>query len=153
MKRRSQHKKPSQYQCDIILKRQDNKCLYCGTPFIYEAPHFDHFIPLSFLRRSSLENFVAACQLCNNIKSDKVFDSLEDVRKHIRVRRIGRGLPNFPVGDGIVKILCARCGEDFMPKCIGSRFCSERCKVMARLKRCRERMCQPTCSDAPTVNP
>ena len=69
------------------LKRQEYKCFYCNRTFgsivfkynqaIELKIHFDHKIPFVFSRDNGPSNFVAACHVCNGIKSDFVFDTKE----------------------------------------------------------------------------
>jgi len=82
-----------------VLKKQDNMCIYCdgvfGTcdidmrNFRYRELkiHFDHYIPWSYNMDNELGNVVAACGVCNGIKSNKYFKTFDDARKHILERR------------------------------------------------------------------
>lgn len=92
---------PSQQEQLRILSEQDNRCLYCGLHFgtkmfrgakILElAVRWDHYIPFSVTANNSAQNFVAACQVCNGIKSSRIFESLEEARKHIFRQREKKG--------------------------------------------------------------
>jgi len=71
-----------------ILQAQENKCLYCQRPFgsyytvkgkgqkkLQTKAVFDHIQP--FINGGSINgNIVAACNLCNSFKSDKLFSNL-----------------------------------------------------------------------------
>jgi len=83
------------------LLRQDGECLYCemnldgvvfrnGTPRMIQT-HWDHIIPYSYSQNNKEINFVASCHVCNGIKSNKVFQDLEDARTYILRRRKDKG--------------------------------------------------------------
>lgn len=90
-------------QKETILKRQNNRCFYCGKEFgdviynskrgkvYYLRPCFDHIDPYVHNYNNYKDNFVAVCQICNGIKSDKVFDSVEEVRNYVKERRKAKG--------------------------------------------------------------
>jgi 5-methylcytosine-specific restriction endonuclease McrA len=77
----------------IILEEQKYCCLYCERPLgSYVKKHgkiiklftrFDHYIPFSYSQNNFKYNFVAACQICNSIKSDLYFPTLEEARVYI----------------------------------------------------------------------
>ena len=50
---------------------------------------WDHLVPYVYLQSNPLDNWVAACQACNGIKTDKVFETFEEVREHVN-RRLER---------------------------------------------------------------
>lgn len=85
-----------------LLDRQNNNCIYCGHSFgewfVYRGnpyrrdPHFDHLSPYSLSFNSEASNFVAACFLCNSIKHNKVFETLEEAREHIHKRLRHKGV-------------------------------------------------------------
>lgn len=98
---RSIRKSLSQKRKKEILKKQDNKCLYCdlpfGTPYLRKnvfcltRVNWDHLVPFSYTQTSGKTDFVASCNICNLIKSDKMFKTVEDARRHIQQRRIEKG--------------------------------------------------------------
>jgi 5-methylcytosine-specific restriction endonuclease McrA len=59
--------------------------LYSGRPKVL-SPVWDHLVPYVYGYDNSDDNFVAACQICNNIKSSKLFSSLEEAREYINAR-------------------------------------------------------------------
>lgn len=59
------------------------------------VPVFDHLLPHCYSGNNEAKNFVAACSVCNSIKSGKVFDSLKEAGDYIRSKRIKRGHPVF----------------------------------------------------------
>lgn len=72
---------------EIILDLQDHKCFYCrrkfNTPYTtkgknnikYTTAVIDHVVPFCYCQ-STNHNLVAACNLCNSLKSDKIFSDL-----------------------------------------------------------------------------
>lgn len=64
-----------------ILKRQDHKCLYCGEALV--EIEFDHFKPRCHGGSSGPENRVASCRLCNAIKGEKLFATIDAARGFI----------------------------------------------------------------------
>lgn len=88
---------PSAEERRAALWRQDNRCLYCDAlfgSFIFRKKRhtrvmvrWDHFVPFSYCADNSDTNFVAACQICNGIKSDKMFQTVQEARNYIAARR------------------------------------------------------------------
>lgn len=66
----------------------------CGKP-AFTGLHWDHVIPWSFCQKNDESNFVASCQLCNSIKSDKVFEQIFEAKYYVQRERLKRGLPVF----------------------------------------------------------
>lgn len=69
-------------------------CAYCQVAFgsvarrpghepVVVVMEADHFIPFTLTRRDEEGNYVAACQICNGLKQDTVFDSVINARRHI----------------------------------------------------------------------
>lgn len=93
-------KKPNSGEIEKILTLQDNKCLYCrkpfGTPYVRNGKIsmtklcFDHLIPYSYAQ-SNRNNFVAACNICNGIKSNLMFVSVEEAYHYVEHRRKKKG--------------------------------------------------------------
>lgn len=79
-----------------IKEKQFNKCIYCGvyfgTPYLYKNKirrtkiNYDHLLPFSFLQDNPDDNWVDSCNICNGIKSNIIFDSMQDVIHHIMCR-------------------------------------------------------------------
>ena len=77
-----------------ILEFQGDRCVYCerlfGSAVIKEGRllflkvTWDHLVPYSFSQNNYAYNFVAACQICNGIKSDLMFATLEEARVYVR---------------------------------------------------------------------
>jgi hypothetical protein len=49
--------------------------------------HWDHVVPFVF--SGGNDGFVAACPWCNLHKSDKIFDTLEEARTYLALKRHG----------------------------------------------------------------
>ena len=94
---------PSSAEKRFMLEVQENKCFYCAVPFNEPFLHpkinklrytnvcYDHFIPYSYSQDNRQINFVGACQICNGIKRNLVFDSREDAITYVKYRRKKKG--------------------------------------------------------------
>lgn len=79
------------------LDRQGNRCFYCLIYFgclvewrgrsVKAKTHWDHFVPYSYIQSNPDENFLASCQICNQIKSSKVFSTVEEVRSYVAIQK------------------------------------------------------------------
>lgn len=88
-RRKPLSKKRKQDQIDV----QENKCFYCNrsfgtTVFRKNKPvrlrvHYDHLVPYAYTQDNTKENFVAACHVCNVIKSSLVFQTVEEAQIYI----------------------------------------------------------------------
>lgn len=70
------------------------RCIYCGDT----AEVREHFVPKSFV----CNNFtLPACKECNALKSNKVFETVQDVKKFLREKIIKRykNILNIPEWD------------------------------------------------------
>ena len=76
------------------VKVQRERCIYCSHKFgssvfdrhgneIVVRVRYDHFEPFRLRENNAKENIFAACQICNSMKSDFLFDTLHDVRKYV----------------------------------------------------------------------
>lgn len=73
-----------------ILKRQEERCLYCKRRFgdiVYRRAkacrlriEWDHASPYCYSLNNMPGNFVAACHVCNRYKAAHVFNSLEEAQ-------------------------------------------------------------------------
>jgi len=78
-----------------ILYHQNYQCIYCGVSLRGKRKiEFDHFIPYSY-SASDKQNFVASCRDCNSIKTNLLFNSIEEARIHLLERRGIKKLPIF----------------------------------------------------------
>ena len=94
-----------------VLEEQGYICFYCGVAFgesywsprsdalAQAQPGFDHFIPWIYCRSSTADNVVAACQTCNSIKSDLVFENRGEAIRFVRDRREAKGYERCYVRD------------------------------------------------------
>lgn len=97
-----------------ILDQQKDRCIYCEAQipgykwsprtrsFIPRAIHWDHFSPFAFTGSNDAANFVASCDECNQIKSDKHFINVVAAREYIHERKrnkaAGSEVPKLPNG-------------------------------------------------------
>lgn len=161
-------KRPKQTEQQAILEAQDQKCFYCGTPFgefvmfrnnlVPIQPHWDHILAYSYCFNNSPVNFVACCRICNQIKYNKVFDTIIEVIKYVRQRRIKKGLAVFPLRtklhaekklaevlqqqmsseglletpscytEGSLKGICEWCGKEFYKTRAWKKYCNSKCR-------------------------
>ena len=78
-----------------LIEQQNNRCFYCdcdlGGYYIRNntlrkiKAHIDHVHPFSAVGNAT--EFVAACNVCNQIKSNKVFSSMDELIDHIKNRK------------------------------------------------------------------
>ena len=91
-------KTPSQYEKANILESQGGKCFYCDLPFgsvVWDNNkkkarilkiNWDHFTPFAYSLNNKSSNFVASCNICNSLKSAKVFDTVEEAKLYMKKR-------------------------------------------------------------------
>jgi len=83
------------------LDKQENRCFYCkeefdsiitrnGKPLKLKLV-WDHMVPYSYFQTNPDNNFVAACHVCNSIKSNKMFNTVEETIEFIVKVRISKG--------------------------------------------------------------
>lgn len=94
-------KTPTSTEQRRILSEQDDRCFYCdvrlntiryknGLP-VYIKVNWDHKTPHAFSQNNSTHNFVAACHVCNGIKSDRLFQTVEEAQVYLSDRRRAKG--------------------------------------------------------------
>ena len=87
-------KQPSVAHQRERLALQDNKCHWCARAFgdvvilrrgavLTLRAVWDHFVPYSYTGSCDDLEFVAACQLCNGVKSNHIFDSEDECRQYL----------------------------------------------------------------------
>ncbi len=96
-----ERKTPPAEEKNKILLEQDYKCYYCDKTFdthnyrkgkqILLKIVWDHTLPWAYSQNNSTDNFVAACQICNGIKSDRIYKNLDEARIDIAETRIKKG--------------------------------------------------------------
>lgn len=84
-----------------LREEQAGKCLYCGFPtnaliirnnqFVQLWEEFDHFVPISYGSSNSAENWVLACNVCNGIKADHIFQNVTDAQNVMKAERSRKG--------------------------------------------------------------
>lgn len=83
------------------LEAQDHRCIYClnvfgshvlcGVRMIRVLLNWDHVIPYAYSQNNYGRNFVAACRTCNALKSDHLFQTLDEAQIWITARRREKG--------------------------------------------------------------
>lgn len=94
-----------------IRAAQLGRCLYCELPIgtrvkrngktVALTAQWDHFVPYSYLAQNPDANWVLACQVCNNIKNDRMFKTVDEARAVILQARDGKGYE--PVAETLAK--------------------------------------------------
>ena len=84
----------SKVEQNRLLNQQEFKCFYCNRDFnslvfrkgnaIRLQTEFDHLVPHSYSYNNLSSNFVAACHICNGLKSSLVFDTLEQAQVYLQ---------------------------------------------------------------------
>lgn len=87
-----------------VTVQQDHLCAYCNLPFgsvvsyrgeTVQTPVGDHFTPFSHSGATRVSNLVVSCQICNGIKSDQLFESIEHASRFILVRRMEKKIVTY----------------------------------------------------------
>lgn len=78
------------------LKEQNHRCFYCERSFgslvfrrgkpVRLQLQWDHMTPFAYGQDNHSYNFVAACHVCNRIKSSRIFQTLTEARIYIDER-------------------------------------------------------------------
>lgn len=86
-------RKPSLKVRQAKLQEQNYRCFYCERhleSIVYKKGkqvrlrvHYDHQVPFAYIKSNDADNFVAACHVCNGIKSDLCFQSLAEAKIYI----------------------------------------------------------------------
>jgi hypothetical protein len=110
----SVRRQPSRAQKDACIALQGNVCMYCGLSIgslvmrngrsVKLRPEWDHVEPYSYLRQNPSTNWALACHVCNGIKSDLRFESLDDMRAFIIRQRERKGYETFAVAVEIATV-------------------------------------------------
>jgi 5-methylcytosine-specific restriction endonuclease McrA len=94
-------RRPRGSLCRAILAQQKGRCLYCNhkigavimrrrNPVVLRV-NWDHFIPYAYGNTNQAANWVAACHVCNAIKSCRMFDTVADAQRFILARWAEKG--------------------------------------------------------------
>jgi hypothetical protein len=88
------------------LEEQGNQCLYCERRFgavifrwsrpVKLALNWDHMVPYAYSQNNSGSNFAAACQICNGLKRDLCFATLDDAKIYLQPKRSQSGYADWP---------------------------------------------------------
>jgi hypothetical protein len=87
---------PSKALRNEILSKQGHRCFYCDREFGSVYTHnkretvrrinWDHFMPFAYLQTNPKANWVAACNVCNQIKHSRIFYDREEAKTVIAER-------------------------------------------------------------------
>jgi 5-methylcytosine-specific restriction endonuclease McrA len=109
--------KPSIHKQKEILKKQEDKCLYCGrkfgSPYLRDNKvkilqlNWDHIVPYSYSFNNK-NNFVAACHICNGIKSNKIFNTVEEVFYYVEYHRKKKGITYYEDLPSVSEEICVQ---------------------------------------------
>lgn len=102
-----------------IYAETKGRCYYCG----WIAECLDHIIPYSYGGTDDGYNLVAACQQCNNVLSDLLFDDVDAKRTYIRDNWLHT--PRYRFRELFSR--CVRCKKVFRQRWEGSTlfYCLE----------------------------
>ena len=92
-----QRAKPTkEYQAEQ-LAAQGHRCFYCDDLFggyiryrkqlVRVELAWDHLVPFAYLQGNPTHNFVAACRICNGIKSGKCFQTVHEANHYVATVR------------------------------------------------------------------
>src|SRR3990167_5610244 len=98
-------------------------CPYCQEQIPEKFFVSDHFIPKRFEKNGN-GNMIRACWHCNSVKGKRVFQTIVDVRKHIREH-----WRKLSVSRKKTLSKCITCGTSFEVHRPWQRFCSDRCRI------------------------
>ncbi len=65
------HAKPVKFSRVNIYARDNHRCQYCGLKCTIDELTYDHVVPRSKGGRTTWENIVSACYLCNRRKANR----------------------------------------------------------------------------------
>lgn len=94
-------KTPTANEKSKILAAQEYRCFYCGVllgsyrvrngkPVLIKI-NWDHKLPFIYSQNNKASNFVAACHVCNGIKSSRIFKTVEEAQITLHQRRREKG--------------------------------------------------------------
>lgn len=80
-------------QSEKIAQKQQNHCFWCDRQFgsliiknhktIQLKIHLDHVQPYSYTKTNNQDNLIASCQICNQWKSNKIFDNVDTCKEYL----------------------------------------------------------------------
>lgn len=74
----------------FLYELQSGKCAYCSCDVPFNDLHIDHFIPLSKGGSNEPINMFMSCKVCNWIKFNHLFKSVEHVSLYISLLKSAR---------------------------------------------------------------
>ena len=84
-----------------ILTAQENRCFYCARTFgvriargsrdVILRCEWDHQVPYAYAQNNMPENFVAACHVCNALKSSFLFRTVDEAQTFLALRWPAKG--------------------------------------------------------------
>lgn len=84
-----------------IIESQNHRCFYCDSMLsgyvkrdgqtIQLKTHIDHQVPWAWIKNTTEQNLVAACHVCNHIKSSLMFSTLQECKDYIAAQRLKKG--------------------------------------------------------------
>ncbi|GGM07028.1 hypothetical protein GCM10010099_23800 [Streptomyces cinereus] len=96
-----QRKAPQPATKKRLRALQLGRCLYCQLPIgarvrrngrtVALTAHWDHFVPFAYLAQNPDANWVLSCQVCNGIKSDRMFQTVGEARAVVLRERQAKG--------------------------------------------------------------
>lgn len=91
-----ERKRPSAAARRACLREQEDRCLYCERQFGSYVTRgirayklrvaWDHAVPFAYSQDNRDVNFVAACHICNGLKSSRIYPTLEVARVDLQFR-------------------------------------------------------------------
>lgn len=79
-----------------ILDAQGHRCFWCDRAFgsyVFKGTrrrrlviNWDHLVPFVWSGDNSTNNFVAACQVCNGLKSSRMYRTIEEAKVDLQAR-------------------------------------------------------------------
>ncbi len=89
-----------------LLKMQDHRCFYCEREFetcVYRGNKvfrlridWDHMVPFAYSQNNYPWNYVAACHVCNRLKSSLCFRSIDEAKVYLANRWKEKGYSDMP---------------------------------------------------------
>jgi len=79
----------SNFNNRMLFRRDNNRCMYCGTQHYQSGLTRDHVVPRAHGGKDIWENVVAACGRCNHFKADRTpeEDQMEYLEKQFSTHR------------------------------------------------------------------
>ena len=78
-----------------ILRKQNNKCVYCKTDLSKTEKHLDHIVPISKGGAEIQENMQYLCRACNLDKRDEISEKWNNVQLYESMKK--RGLLHYHI--------------------------------------------------------